>query len=335
MAGLNRVDDDLRAWLPIRLWPDEGEWSVDWCRFGTQPLREPFFYDSVAMALQRPFNLAFRRRTGMQALLEWHTRSPGIAPTAFIFHASRCGSTLMARMLSRLDSHTVLSEPSPLDAALRAHYRDPFAAEHQESWIRALLGAYGQRRLGGERALVVKLDAWNIFELPLLRLCFPDTPWLFLYRDPLQIAASHLHSPGRHMVPGLIGPSPLALTDEHEQALPRLEYIARTIGRLLATGLEQCLRHGGLAVHYDELPGAVTGRLARLLALDPSDTAAALAGAAHHSKRPGERFGPDRQDKPPAVDDATRQQVEQWAMQPYAALEALRADQQSMVAQLP
>lgn len=335
MAGLNRVDDDLHAWLPIRLWPDDGGWSVDWCRFGTQPLREPFFCDSVERALQRPFNLAFRRRTSVQTLLEWHAHSPGIAPTAFIYHASRCGSTLMARMLSRLDSHTVLSEPPTLDATLRAHYRDASAAEHQESWIRALLGAYGQRRLGGERALVVKLDAWNIFELPLLRRCFPDTPWLFLYRDPLQIAASHLHSPGRHMVPGLIGPSPLATADEHEQALPRPEYIARTIGRLLAAGLEQCQYHGGLAVHYDELPGAVTGRLARLLALDPSDAAAVLAGAAHHSKRPAELFEPDRPDKPPAVDDATRQLVERWAMQPYAALETLRAGQQSVVARHP
>jgi len=329
---LNPVDDDLRAWLPIRLWQDDGGWSVDWCRFGTQPLREPFFYDSVELALQRPFNLACRRRTGMQALLEWHSRSPGIPPTAFLFHASRCGSTLAARMLSRLDSHTVLSEPSTLDAALRAHYRDPAAAEHQETWIPALLGAYGQRRLGGERALVVKLDAWNIFELPLLRQCFPDTPWLFLYRDPLEIAVSHLHSPGRHMVQGLIGPSPLAMPFEEGVALSRPEFVARTLGSLLAAGLEQCRRHGGLAVNYEELPHAVTGRLAPLFALDPDAAASTLAGATHHAKRPGEVFEQDRARKRQAADDATCRQVERWAQQPYAALEALRAEQRAWAA---
>ncbi len=46
------------------------------------------------------------------------------------------------------------------------------------------MSAYGQRRRGVEQRLVVKLDAWNIGELALLRECFPDTPWLFLYRDP-------------------------------------------------------------------------------------------------------------------------------------------------------
>lgn len=136
-------------------------------------------------------------------------------------------------------------------------------------------------------------------------------------------------------MPGLIGPSSLAIAGEREQTLPRSEYVARTIGRLLAAGLEQCRQHGGLAVHYDELPGAVTGRLASLLALDPSENATVLAGAAHHSKRPDELFEPDRPDKPPAVDDATRLQVEQWAMQPYVALEALRNAQRSMVTQAP
>ena len=56
---------------------------------------------------------------------------------------------------------------------------------------------------------MIKLDAWNIGELPLLRECFPDTPWLFLYRDPLEIAVSHLRRPGMHMVPGMIGASGL------------------------------------------------------------------------------------------------------------------------------
>ncbi|HEV2682450.1 MAG TPA: hypothetical protein VGV14_18250 [Rhodanobacter sp.] len=334
MARLNRAGTDWREWLPIRVWRDDGAWSVDWCRFGAQPLSEPFFYDSVETALRRPFNQAFRQRTDIQALLDWQSHSPGTPPTAFVFHASRCGSTLMARMLSRLDSYTVLSEPPPLDALLRVPYTHPVTAEQQVAWIRALLGAYGQRRRGGERALVVKLDAWSIFELPLLRRCFPDTPWLFLYRDPLEIAVSHLHSPGRHMVPGLIGPSPLAMPSDQGALLSRPEFIARTLGSLLAAGLEQCRRHGGLAVNYEELPDAVTGRLALLLALNPADAAATLAGATHHAKRPGEVFEQDHARKRQAADDATREQVERWALQPYAALEALRAEQRSRAATL-
>jgi hypothetical protein len=205
VAGLSRAAANWHDWLPIRAWPHEGEWMIDWCRFGNQPLREPFFCDSVEAALRRPFNRAFRRYTRIDALLDWQAHSPGITPTAFLFHASRCGSTLLAQVLAGFASHIVLSEPPPLDALLRANYGDPAVADRQSAWIAALLSAWSQRRMGTERALVAKLDAWNIFELPLLRGAFPDTPWIFLYRDPLEIVASHLDAPGRHMVPGLIG----------------------------------------------------------------------------------------------------------------------------------
>lgn len=125
MAGLiGATGAGWEGWLPIRVWRPQGEWTIDWCRFGTQPLCEPFFCDSVDAALRRPFNLAFRRRSGMDALSNWQARSPGIAPTAFVFHASRCGSTLLAQVLAGFASHIVLSEPPPLDALLRAHYHD-------------------------------------------------------------------------------------------------------------------------------------------------------------------------------------------------------------------
>lgn len=326
MADLSRRND-WRDWLPIRVWQDAGVWSVDWCHFGNRPLRESFFCDSVELALRRPFNLAFRQRTGMDALLEWQQRSPGLPPTAFILHASRCGSTLIAQMLARLDSHVVLSEPPPLDAVLRAHHHDPAAAAWQPARIRALLSAMAQRRQGGERALVVKLDAWNIFELPLLRRCFPSTPWIFLYRDPLEIAISHLHSPGRHMVPGLIGASPLAMPDGQAATLSRAEFIARTLGSVLAAGFDHCVRHGGLALNYAELPDAVGGRLADTLGLDASDAIAALAGSREHAKRRGELFEPDRERKRQAADEATRMQVERWSQPSYLALEKLRMQQ--------
>jgi hypothetical protein len=317
MAGLT----DWQGWLPIGV--DPANDAVDWCRFGDQPLREPFFHDSVERALRRPFNLALRRHSTLDALLAWQARSPGIAPTALVFHASRCGSTLLAQMLARLDSHIVLSEPPPLDTLLRAHLVDPGLAARQPAWIGALLSAYGQPR-HGERALVVKLDAWNIAELPLLRQAHPATPWLFLYRDPLEIAVSHLQAPGRHMVPGLLGASPVLPAVDEAAGWSRAECVARTIGRLLGTGLEQCTRHGGVAVNYEELPAALGGRLAPLFGLDAASVAAALAGARDHAKRPGEAFEPDRQRKREAADEDTRRQVERWAMPAYRALEDWR-----------
>lgn len=330
MAGLNDAVADWSDWLPIRAWRSDREWAIDWCRFGQQPLCEPFFRDSVEVALRRPFNLAFGRRTGFDALLDWQARSPGVAPTAFVFHASRCGSTLLAQVLAGLASHVVLSEPPPLDAVLRAHHDDPSVADTQPAWIAALLSAWGQRRRGTERALVAKLDAWNIFELPLLRRAFPSTPWIYLYRDPLAIVASHLQEPGRHMVPGLVGASPLAMAMDPHAMVSRPEYVARVTGLLLAAGFEQCRSHGGIAVNYDELPQAIGGRLAGVLGVDPSDAARAVSGLQRHSKRPREAFEPDDLRKHEALDEGVREQVARWATPPYRALEALRARQRTI-----
>jgi hypothetical protein len=329
MAGLNHARADWSDWLPIRAWRSDREWGIDWCHFGQQPLCEPFFRDSVEVALRRPFNLAFGRRTGFDALLDWQARSPGVAPAVFVLHASRCGSTLLAQVLAGMASHVVLSEPPPLDAVLRAHHDDPSVAESQPAWIAALLSAWGQRRRGTERALVAKLDAWNIFELPLLRRACPDTPWIYLYRDPLAIVASHLEEPGRQMVPGLIGASPLALAMDEHTMVSRAEYVARVTGLLLATGLEQCATHDGIVVNYDELPEAIGGRLAGVLGLDASDAARAGSGLQRHSKRPREAFESDDLRKHEALDATVREHVARWAMPSYLALERLRAEQRA------
>ncbi|CAN7732063.1 sulfotransferase [Pseudomonas sp. LjRoot277] len=306
---------NLEGWLPIRVWQQAGEWQVDWCWFGDTPLHQPFFRDAVEDALRLPFNQVFRRQTPLSALGDWQTTSPGLAPSAFIFHASRCGSTLISQMLARLDSHIVVSEPPPLDALLRSGLPP---AERRVA-IEGLLSAYGQRRLGSEQRLVIKLDAWNIGELPLLRECFPDTPWLFLYRDPLEIAVSHLRRPGMHMVPGMIGAS---VMDDDLPFAGREDFIARRLGRLLQAGLAQCREFGGLAVNYSELPGAMAGRLADFFGLDDVQREQVFAAVGQHAKQPSEEFVGDSDDKRREASVLLRERVERWARAPYDALVA-------------
>jgi hypothetical protein len=306
---------NLDGWLPIRIWQQAGEWQVDWCWFGDTPLHQPFFRDAVEDALRLPFNQAFRRQTPLSALGDWQTARPGLAPSAFIFHASRCGSTLISQMLARLDSHIVVSEPPPLDALLRSGLPP---AERRIA-IEGLLSAYGQRRLGSEQRLVIKLDAWNIGELPLLRECFPDTPWLFLYRDPLEIAVSHLRRPGMHMVPGMIGASVL---DDELPFAGREDFITRRLGRLLQAGLAQCREFGGLAVNYSELPGAMAGRLADFFGLDDVQRGQVFSAVGQHAKQPSEEFVGDSDDKRREASVLLRERVERWARAPYEALVA-------------
>ena len=101
MLHQQMVDEQMHGWLPIRGWQREGEWRVDWCWFGEQRLTQPFYRDEVDLALRLPFNQAFRRDTPLATLLDWQAASPGLSPSVFILHASRCGSTLLAQMLAR------------------------------------------------------------------------------------------------------------------------------------------------------------------------------------------------------------------------------------------
>jgi hypothetical protein len=309
---------NLHGWLPIRVWQQVGERRVDWCWFGDRQLSQPFFGDAVEEALRLPFNLVFRRQTPLSALGQWQQCSPGLTPSAFIFHASRCGSTLISQMLAQLSDHIVISEPPPLDTLLRSDL--PPAERHAA--LKGLMSAYGQRRRGEERRLVIKLDAWNIGELALLRECFPDTPWLFVYRDPLEIAVSHLRRPGMHMVPGLIGASVL------DDALPfggREDFVARRLGRLLQAGLEHCRAGGGVAVNYSELPEAMAGRLAAFFQLDAAQRRHAFAAVGRHAKQPAQAFAGDSEDKRREASPLLFERVRYWAQTPYQSLERLRS----------
>lgn len=308
---------NLEGWLPIRVWPVDGQWQVDWCWFGDAPLHQPFFRETVEEALRLPFNQAFRRQTPLAALSEWQAQSFGVAPSAFILHASRCGSTLLSQMLARLDDHIVVSEPPPLDALLRS---DLPAAERRAAII-GLLSAYGQRRRGVEKRLVIKLDAWNIGEWPLLQDCFPDTPWLFLYRNPLEIAVSHLRRSGMHMVPGMLGECAL------EDGLPfegREDFIARRLGRLLEAGAVHCRDSGGVPVNYSELPEAMAGRLARFFHLNDEQRRQVFTATVQHAKQPSQTFIADSEDKRREASALLQMYVQRCTQASYEALEKLR-----------
>lgn len=320
--AVRQSQGDWRGWLPIRVFVAGDQWRVDWCWFGDTPLREPFFSDSVRRALRLPFNQAMRRESSLDALGQWRAASPGVAPSLFIHHASRCGSTLLAQLLASDEKNIVVSEAPALDTLLRAGLQAPKLALEVDEGLRGLLSAYGQRRLGSEQALVVKLDAWNVFQASILRRLYPETPSLFIYRDPLEIVVSHLRQPGMHMVPGLLGETSLEMTGAPGGG----DRVARHIGQILQGGLQLCREQGAVPVNYSELPGAAWQRLASLLRVEAVDRGRLQEVACSDAKQPGMGFSPDGERKRAAADDAVRMAVECWARAPYEDLEALRLD---------
>ena len=126
----------LAGWMPFRAARHEGRMVVDWFRPGALRPVDPFFHDTLARAFRSPFNLALWRRTPIEALA---ALPRGLAPSGFVFHMSRCGSTLCAQALARDPSNIVLSEPGPVSAvpAFPSAYQrlDPVYWGDQESQI--------------------------------------------------------------------------------------------------------------------------------------------------------------------------------------------------------
>jgi hypothetical protein len=154
-------------------------------------------------------------------------------------------------MLAALPGHVVIAEAHSIDQALRAHLDDPGVTDDQRiTWLRGLVSALGQPRPGGETRYFVKFDSWSILELPLIRRAFPSMPWLFVYRDPVEVMASHRQRPGVHLVPGLLPPHLFGLDRESALEMPADEYGARVLAAVCGAALTGYGSGGGMLINY-------------------------------------------------------------------------------------
>jgi hypothetical protein len=308
----------------VRTRGQDQELQVDWAYVGSRRLTEPFFDESVARCLPRPFNRLFRYATPIDALGRWLHDHPGLTPSGFIFHMSRCGSTLVSQMLAAMPRSIVVSEAAPIDAVVRAaHTRPDLGEEQLAAWLRWMIGALGQPRSGGEQHYFVKLDSWHTLALPLLRRAFPSAPWIFLYRDPLEVLVSQLRRRGLHMVPGLMddvfGFAPGRATQPPEA------HCADVLERICGGVLQHYAPGAALLVNYRQLPAALwTDVLPHFAVACSDDDHAAMAEAARYdAKRPELPFSNDTAAKRQAATDeicAAARRLDDV----HARLEALR-----------
>lgn len=314
------------GWLPVDVYARGDGLLVEWNRLDGERLHEPFFADSCARLRRRPFNILFSRQTRIDDLVDLAPSRPGLPPTGFIFHASRCGSTLVAQMLCALSRNVVLSEPSPIDALLRFRRGDPaISLERRATWLRAMVSALGQATHPGAEQVFIKFDSWSIFELPLISAAFPSVPWIFLYRDPLEILASHMHHRGMHMVPGVVDPGLFGVTREQAIALSPEDYCALVLGRVCGEAARHIAAHGGLAINYAQLPQALETTLAAWFGVEwnQAERIAFREAARRNAKHPASSFSPDQAQKRNSASPALHAAVARWVAQSYCDLEHL------------
>jgi Sulfotransferase family len=290
----------LEGWTPIRVRFRQGRPFAEWIYTGARPLREPFFDDTVRLALRDPFTALFRRETPLDAARDGLDAGRSLPPSGFIFHMSRCGSTLAARMFAALPRVAVVSEAPPIDETLQAALAVPgLPFEEHVRWLQWTVAALGQRRTGGETHYVVKLDAWHIHHLPLLRAAFPETPWIFLYRDPAEVLASQVRSPGKLALPGLLDPRVVGMRGEDITALRREQWAARVLSGFLNAASTAARDPRALFVDYRSLPAAIPDAVAPHFGIELTlgDRETMLRAAQFDAKNPDAPFQPDSEQK--------------------------------------
>ena len=304
---------DLDGWTPIRVhWRDEP--VVEWCWMEGMTFSEPSFVGTVERAFRTPFRLLFRRETPIDALGELE---PGLEPSGFVFHVSRCGSTLVSQMLASLPQHLVVSEPPPIDHVLRARVPET----DKLRWLRWMVSALGRPRRGGERAYVLKLDAWSACSLGTVRRAFPDVPWVFLFREPEQVLASHFRQRGAHMVPGALDPGLFGLDRDSIAQMPPEEYCARVLAAICRSALEH-RDEKALFLDYRELPEAVFDRVLGAFGLecDEPERARMREVACFDAKNPHLLFSADPEARERGASRALREAADRWVRPLYDEL---------------
>lgn len=117
-------------------------------------------------------------------------------PAGFVFHESRCGSTLVANSLAAVnpEMNRVYSESQPAFAALTSCGEEFNKCSKSDAakLFRNVVYMMGRTDDPEEKRLFFKIQSVGSKSISVMREAFPDTPWIYVYRDPVQVMMSHL-----------------------------------------------------------------------------------------------------------------------------------------------
>ena len=122
-------------------------------------------------------------------------------PDGFLFHTSRCGSTLLGRAMSQLPQSQVVFEgpPSLIEVLfgltsgwLRCPRKSLLVVDDYDKKLIRNMVNLSTRRQSNTQYTLVKTVSWNVIFADLFHQAFPTTPSVFLYREPMEIFLSIL-----------------------------------------------------------------------------------------------------------------------------------------------
>jgi hypothetical protein len=245
----------LKEWLPYKLLHQSGSLLCRWLYVGEKRFVEPFFDETISKCLSHPNNSGhFKCTSHIDLVTQCAPTKESLRPSAFIFHVSRCGSTLLSQLLSLSPRNIVLSEVPFLDEMLRlSHKNKGYLQNESDHYFQSALSFYGMRRALVQQNLFIKTDSWHIMFYDRLRKLFPDVPFVLLYRNPLEVLLSHQRKKGMHAVPGLIEPEIFGFGKEELKSKSLDVYLAQVLEKYFTVYLQSFGKDKNvMLVNYNE-----------------------------------------------------------------------------------
>lgn len=280
--------------IPVAVDPEieaGGRGKVLWADIGDYPYREwQHIFTIAVLAEQGALGETFT--TDFAILQDDRILADPVMPSGFMFHISRCGSTLTGKALARSPRHLVINQGAPLQRGFwatitRDWTQDAQASPENLKAFRNLVLAMTRRRFPQEEHAFVKFISWNTLYMDFALAAFPQVPALFLYREPVEVIASVLRetsavvwAKGRPQAGFLSG-----LDWRATAAMPEVEYLAHCFARYLGFAAQMGAR-AGLLNYRDIKPENFASILARGFDYHPAgeDLALMLEQFQFHSK---------------------------------------------------
>jgi hypothetical protein len=306
--------------LPIQLWLGAQPWAVSWMNVEGRPFHEPFFGDTLGK-LRKSTPPPEERDTTLDTLTRLAGRMRSTAPAGLIFHISRCGSTLISNAFRIAAGVEVISEAQPFNAALMADIPEPV----RKRVLRSLVKLYARNAEGRKLKLVIKCSSWNTLAIRLARSLWPNTPFVVVVRDPVEVMASNLASPSswlEHKASPQFSSELFGWNADEVQRMSVEEYCARVLGRFCEAA-EEVIDGKCMVVDYGSLDRAKLCQVGEFFGVPLARFADDLqATIAVHSKDAGRRmrFEDDRERKQQYVGDGVRAAAREWCEPAYRRL---------------
>lgn len=233
------LNSSLIGWVPYKLLDSKDVTLCEWLFTGEIEFKESFFDETINKCRRLSQNVnPGKNITDVLVIPEWTKSLDFVEPAAFIFHVSRCGSTMLSQLLTSSDKYIVLSEVPFFDDVLRIPYRRKGSTNYNEALLKDVVKFYSQKRNGNEDKAFIKTDSWHIVFHERIRKMFPEVPFILLYRTPDEVIRSLNKRPGMHCVPQMLDPEILGIKEKVITSNDFYNYPVKVIEKYMETYID-------------------------------------------------------------------------------------------------